>query len=163
MISWIFSKILMRNWSNFAAKMIKIYPFLPQPPHSCDKQTKLAVTKLDCRLCFSFVLVIMNMKISKNNQVYELWMYKGGKRTTNPKCFQTFFLDSNEWAWKCTSERTNARTSECVNAHTSKHANTCTSEHAIAWAYHPCRASLRSYPPINCPCPPLCNSTTAHL
>ena len=23
-------------------------------------------------------------------------MYKGGKRTTNPKCFQTFFLDSRQ-------------------------------------------------------------------
>ena len=44
----------------------------------CDKQTKLAVPKLDWRLFFSFVLVSMNIEITKNDQVHEFWAHEGG-------------------------------------------------------------------------------------
>ena len=77
-------------------KMTKIYHFYHNHLSlSYNRQTKLAIPKLEWRVFFTFVQVTINMK--KTQKQSGSWVLSTGRRKyiIYPKCFQTFFLDSN--------------------------------------------------------------------
>ena len=73
-----FVRFVKKSSSILQPKWPKSTTFTTTTSCSCNKQIKLAVPKLDWRLFFSFVLVSINTKITKNNQGYVSWAYEGG-------------------------------------------------------------------------------------